>query len=411
MIELPLLTGPTGSGEWPDQATVARALADPEWSPVPFTEYILKIHSRCNLACDYCYMYEMADQSWRTMPQVMSRSVIDQVALRLAEHARAHAAELPDVHVKFHGGEALLAGAERIGYAARALRSALPATTDLTLSVTTNGVLLDDEALLDVLGEHGIRVAVSLDGGREAHDRHRRYAGGKGSFDRVMRGIEALRGSRHGGLLGLVLCTVDVRNEPLGVYEALLDAGAPAVDFELPLGNRSQPPPGWSAGRTPYADWLIPVFDRWYATSPPPTTVRLFDNIIGLVLGGHSDTEGVGMGSFRTLTIDTDGSLELVDTLRSAFSGAAATGFDVFRSAFDEARLHPGVVARQIGRAGLSATCNSCPLLRICGGGEYAHRYQEGSGFLHPSVYCADLSRLIRHIRDRVLADVAALTR
>jgi uncharacterized protein len=28
-------------------------------------EFIVKVHSRCDLSCDYCYMYEMADQSWR----------------------------------------------------------------------------------------------------------------------------------------------------------------------------------------------------------------------------------------------------------------------------------------------------------------------------------------------------------
>jgi len=28
-------------------------------------EFIAKVHSRCDLARDYCYIYEMADQSWR----------------------------------------------------------------------------------------------------------------------------------------------------------------------------------------------------------------------------------------------------------------------------------------------------------------------------------------------------------
>ncbi|MEU9838708.1 hypothetical protein AB0C69_05725, partial [Actinomadura sp. NPDC048032] len=36
---------------------------------LPFREFILKIHSRCNLACDYCYVYEMGDQSWRDQPR------------------------------------------------------------------------------------------------------------------------------------------------------------------------------------------------------------------------------------------------------------------------------------------------------------------------------------------------------
>ena len=33
--------------------------------PIPFRQFILKVHSRCNLSCSYCYVYEMADQAWR----------------------------------------------------------------------------------------------------------------------------------------------------------------------------------------------------------------------------------------------------------------------------------------------------------------------------------------------------------
>ena len=39
---------------------------------VPFRQFILKVHSRCNLSCSYCYVYEMADQGWRGLPKRMS---------------------------------------------------------------------------------------------------------------------------------------------------------------------------------------------------------------------------------------------------------------------------------------------------------------------------------------------------
>jgi uncharacterized protein len=48
--------------------------------------------------------------------------------------------------------------------------------------------------------------------------------------------------------------------------------------------------------------------------------------------------------------------------------------------------------------------------MTTCGGGLYPHRYRSGSGFRHPSVYCADLMRLITHVRDRVGADLNLLT-
>ena len=76
---------------------------------VPFRQFILKVHSRCNLSCSYCYVYEMADQAWRDQPNRMSIPVADKVVERIAEHAQKHA--LMSVDVILHGGEPLLAGA------------------------------------------------------------------------------------------------------------------------------------------------------------------------------------------------------------------------------------------------------------------------------------------------------------
>lgn len=107
------------------------------------------------------------------------------------------------------------------------------------------------------------------------------------------------------------------------------------------------------------------------------------------------------------LVVDTDGTLQQVDSLKISYAGAPETGLTVFDHRFDDALLHPGVVARQIGRAALSATCQTCAVRDICGGGGYAHRYREGHGYLNPSVYCPDLLKLISHIGRTVQHDLA----
>jgi hypothetical protein len=35
------------------------------WPPVPLSQLVLRMNSRCDLACDHCYEYKAADQSWR----------------------------------------------------------------------------------------------------------------------------------------------------------------------------------------------------------------------------------------------------------------------------------------------------------------------------------------------------------
>ncbi|MFI7133498.1 FxsB family cyclophane-forming radical SAM/SPASM peptide maturase [Nonomuraea sp. NPDC050153] len=380
------------------------ALRRAGWQPLPFTQFVIKIHSRCNLACDYCYMYEMADQSWSSRDKVMTPATMKATIDRIAEHARAHG--LPSVNVVLHGGEPLLAGASRIKGFVAGLRDALEPDAQVEVGMQTNGTLIDED-FLAVAAAWRIGLSVSLDGAEQDNDRHRRYAGGRGSYETVARGLALLGSALHRPLFRGLLCTIDLDNDPIATYEELLRWRPPAVDFLLPHGTWSSPPPKRTAdeGDTPYADWLLEIFERWYTAPNRQTRVRLFESVIRMALGGHSLTEAIGLQPARLLVIETDGSIEQVDSLKAAFDGAPDTGLNVRDHPFDRALDHPSVAVRQIGLEALSEQCRACSLSSICGGGLYPHRYREGRGFLNPSVYCPDLMKLISHIVGRVKAD------
>jgi uncharacterized protein len=390
--------------EWPATLDVA-ALRAEGWNPVPFREFIIKIHSRCELACDYCYMYEMADQSWRDQPRRMPRQVAEDTAMRIGEHARAHA--LTDIGLVLHGGEPLLAGRDLISYLVTAVRDAAGPDVTVHASVQTNAVGLSDP-YLRVFDELGVSVGVSLDGGADDHDRHRRFASGRGSHAAVTAGLERLTQPRYRRLFSGLLATIDLRSDAIATYEALASWGPPKIDFLLPHGTWESPPPGRVPGalETPYADWLIRVFDHSYRA--PKTRVRLFEEIMHLLLGGESGGEMVGLAPATLVVIETDGAIEQVDTLKAAYPGAPQTGLHVARDSLDAALLLPGVVARQLGERALSGVCRRCRIRQVCGGGMYAHRYRSGRGFANPTVYCPDLMRLIDHICDAMNEDIAA---
>jgi uncharacterized protein len=395
--------------EWPATLDVAQ-LESSGWRPVPFREFVLKIHSRCDLACDYCYMYTMADQSWRIKPMVMSRATIELAATRIAEHARAH--ELPSVKVSLHGGEPLLAGAELITDAVNALRRAMPPVTQAAINVQTNGVGLD-ERFLDLFKRLGVRVGVSIDGDGAAHDRHRGFANGTGSYQHVASAVRRLASPAYRDIFGGLLCTVDVANDPVATYDALADFAPPMLDFLLPHGNWTSPPPGREPGSvaTPYADWLIAVFDLWYGGDQGAPRVRLFTESMHALLGGAAATEAIGLSPVAVAVIETDGGIEQSDSLKSAYSGAAFADAHVAADSFDSLLGSPWFAARQLGVDGLCDECAACPLVRVCGGGNYAHRYRAGRGMLNPSVYCRDLFKLILHIRGNMEPDIRALPR
>lgn len=389
--------------EWPHDLDVV-GLQRAGWRPRPFRQFILKVHSRCNLACDYCYVYRSVDQTWRDQPARMAGATAARVAERIAEHVEAHA--LDHVGIVLHGGEPLLAGGRFLAFLAATLRAALPAGTQLDLEVQTNATLIDAEMLL-TLDQEDIRVGVSLDGGVGTHDTHRRYADGRGSYRDVSRGLALLRSPRYRHLFAGLLCVVDPRTDPVATYEDLLAHDPPVVDFLLPHANWSSPPPYRPGSDVlSYGDWLVAAFDRWYGAARRETSVRLFDEIIRGLVGQPSRVESIGLAPAQHIVVETDGSIEQVDALKSAYEGAARTGYHVDRDPLDVVLLAPHVVARQIGVAALGPTCRRCDVRDVCGGGYFPHRYQQRSGFRNPSVYCDDLAVLIRHVHARVHADL-----
>lgn len=377
---------------WPHQTLDIDRLKAGGWRPRPFREFVLKVHQRCNLACTYCYVYESPDRSWQERPRLMSDDVWHAAATRIGEHAARH--DLDEVRVILHGGEPLLAGAGRLRRHVGELRRTL--ARPVTVTMQTNGVGLTP-AVLDDLAAADIRVGVSLDGTPADHDRNRVFRDGRGSHAATDRALRRLRDSP---LYAGLLCTIDPATDPVATWAALLSYAPPAVDLLLPHANWRTPPRGDAAR------WLIAVFDQWYAAPARTTRVRLFDDVLSLLLGGSSGSEQVGLSPVSVAVVESDGDIEQVDALKSAYPGACATGRNVRTDAFDAVLEHPGVVARQIGVAALAESCRSCPVHRICGGGHYAHRYRPGDGFRSPTVYCADMRRLIEHVATRVRADL-----
>src|SRR5882757_9274515 len=100
------------TAQWPGDLLDGAAARANGFGPRPFREFVLKVHQRCNLACDYCFVYTMGDSSWRERPAVMAPEIWRRAARRIAEHARAYG--LPEVRVILHGGEPLLAGRDRL---------------------------------------------------------------------------------------------------------------------------------------------------------------------------------------------------------------------------------------------------------------------------------------------------------
>jgi uncharacterized protein len=208
-----------------------------------------------------------------------------------------------------------------------------------------------------------------------------------------------------------LLAVIDPLSVPQDVYAFFKQTGAPSVDFLYRDGNRSRLPVGkHSTHSIEYGSWLAALFDI-YLSDPTPIRIRILDDVTKLILGGYTSKEGLGLNDFAIAIIDTDGSITKNDTLKSSFDGADRfkTTWSVQTHPFTSILRSSEFAAYHRSQRPTSESCQSCPYLRICGGGMTLHRWSDENGFDNPSVYCADQIFLIEHIRNR-LADLRACT-
>jgi uncharacterized protein len=372
---------------------------------LPLHTYIVKISSRCNLNCTYCFIYNLADTQWRHQPKLMSSDTFRLICNRIVEHSRKHAKK--DIALVLHGGEPLLGGIKHLAPLLEVARSVFSeAGIAVHLSMQSNGILFSPE-IGDLLLRHNVSVGISIDGPPEINDRRRVDHQGRGSSERLALPLQLLA-SDYRPIFSGFLVVVDLDADPVSLLDYLFQFKPSSIDFLLPYDNWDRRPRGKeNFDDAPYGEWLISAFQHWYNLDSP-TRIRYFASIIRLLLGGHTLVESAGLDPVNLIVVETNGDIESLDSLKGTYDRATTLGLNVRENSFDEAANHLSIIARQIGAAALCDACRACPIVAVCGGGYLPNRYSEADGFLNPSIYCRDLQAVIHHIEARVARDLDA---
>jgi uncharacterized protein len=368
---------------------------------------ILKIASRCNLNCDYCYVYNVGDNTYLNQPKFMSYETVDALLDKVVLHSQEY--ELDYFEFIFHGGEPLLIAPEFYEYFIAEANLKL-SNIEISYALQTNGVLLS-KTWCELFERLNIRIGISIDGNQQNHDLHRKYHHGGGSYDDTIKGLRiAQNTSFFKEKLG-ILMVIDPSTNPLEVYQHLKTLGIKQVSFLLPYGNYEKLPLGLENLRknsdlniTPYADWLLAIFEQWYVDRD--VEIRIFRQIIELVLGIDNGFEYWGKRLNEFLVIETDGSIEAVGALKFCGNGFTKNGMNVKHNTLDESLQTPLANQYHQSHQSLCSKCENCPIVDACGGGFFANRYKNENGFDNPSIYCNDLMKMIAVIQNKVIDDI-----
>lgn len=369
---------------------------------VPPLDFVLKVASRCNLNCTYCYVYNKGDETWRGRPRVMPEEVFQAALLRIRQHCLRSGQRA--VRLTFHGGEPCLAGPARLAGWCAAAREALDGVAQVSFAMQTNGTLLDED-WTEVLLTHKIQVSISIDGPKEVNDVFRVGHDGEGSYDRVARGVEYLR---RAGLPLQILSVIQLGNDGLRIHRHFLEMGVRSINYLLPdftydtVGSVRE-----RFGPTPCADYLMPILEDWWANGFLDVKVSVFWHMSQLILGGESQIDALGNRPFRFVFVETDGGIEGLDVLRICQDAMAATGLNVADNDFTDiagvSEVHRLAIFDGVP---LPAGCTKCPERTTCAGGYLPHRYSRTRGFDNPTIWCEDMLRLFGRLRELLQVSV-----
>ncbi|MCW6003081.1 radical SAM protein [Micromonospora sp. CPCC 205371] len=329
------------------------------------TYVVMQPTTLCNLDCAYCYLpLRGAD---RKMPAEVAAAVAGAVN-EWAVSGR--------FSVVWHGGEPLAAGRDHFA------TLLAPFDPGVEHHIQTNATLIDD-AWCDFLAEHQIRVSISVDGPRERNaDRVTR--GGKPSYDRILRGIDALR--RHGiGFSALCVVAQPAPGLANELYDYFLGLGCDVlgINIEELEGVNARSNARDPAAVTAFWAELVAAWRR-----EPRIHIREVEwslRYAAAVLDGTAD-DVLPRQLDPIPTVGYDGSVVL---LSPELAGFSHPHYGDFTSGNVLSTPLPEIIANAADRttwiseflAGVEACRTSCAYFGFCGGAHAANRYFEHGRF------------------------------
>ncbi|WP_232726109.1 radical SAM/SPASM domain-containing protein [Bacillus sp. FJAT-42315] len=341
---------------------------------MPVKTLVFHLVNECNLRCTYCYA---GDGEYGAPQKYMSVETADQAIRFLMENSF----DEKEVNIVLFGGEPFLNWKTLKYVVEQATVEGEKYGKRVGFSLTTNGSKMS-EAQMAFLHQYKVMVSVSMDGTKEAHDRHRPLAGGQGSYDRVSQNVEKLMNIHNSAPIGTRVTVVKDFEKLETSLKHLLSKGfyevgfAPVTETNMNLALNDKD-----------LKELLRQFEELtdlFVEHALKNEYVGFSNLTNLLKELHIGTNkaygcGAGLGFFA---VSPDGGLFLCHRFNENEEfrmGDIFFGIDQKKRANMLDELH---VDRK-------PTCHSCALKHICSGGCYYEAMERQGDYRAPNAhYC-----------------------
>lgn len=142
---------------------------------------------QCNLRCTYCF-----EEDCKNTPNKLDTDKINQILEFVKSELENPSRNYKKVALTLFGGEPFLCPNECRQLLEGISHLSTSHNLDMSTSAISNATLITEEIIDELIIPYNIRLQITLDGLKNEHDKKRKFANGKGTFDIINSAINIL---------------------------------------------------------------------------------------------------------------------------------------------------------------------------------------------------------------------------
>ncbi|PTN38950.1 anaerobic sulfatase maturase [Desulfonatronum sp. SC1] len=340
----------------------------------------------CNLVCAYCFYLDKKKLS----PEDQRPRMSDATLQRMLE--RYFATRQQVYSLTWQGGEPALMGEEFFQRVTDLQKKTARKGSRIVNCIQTNATLITPEMAAH-MGKYRFLAGCSMDGPAALHDAFRKTPRGGPTHDKVVEGVGMFR--KHGVPVNAV-CLVSSANahRPEAVYDHLTSQGFRHIQFipclrqdswnngpDPGLGSGPGPGPGLGLTGPEWGEFLLRIFEQWFAGDMGTVSVRNFESILARLVMGKAAECRMADRCDQYLVVEYNGDVYPCDF----FVQPGHKLGNVHDDSFDEVLDSTGYLQFSDQKSAWAPKCARCPYLQLCKGDCPAFRLTKNN---HASVLC-----------------------
>lgn len=353
------------------------------------TVLIKPASSACNLACKYCFYNDVSNLREVKSFGMMTNQTAENLITKTLKYANGGG-----VNYAFQGGEPTLCSIEFFKHFVNFAKENNSKNAKITYSLQTNGTLITDQ-LASFFGENDFLIGVSIDGKVELHNQNRIYIGGKGSYNKVMQGVDLL--NKHKVKYN-ALTVVNSYSAKKGreTYRFFKSRGINYMQFIDCLEPFDVVPfsSGFALDNEKYFEYYKSVFDEYLRDikSGENVYVRNFENILAKIQGLKTELCGYNGHCSTNLVVEGNGNCYPCDF----YCEDEYLLGNINENDLEDLALSENSTKFVNQSLKVEEECRNCSVAYICMGG--CRRERDDRGSITLNRYCQGKKKLFEYI-------------